>query len=208
MTTSELSRAQFEMKIRHTPPPPMPMAALSLGESRRLLRASRTEGLREHAIVSLLLHWGMRASELVNIRITDLHLAPNHTPTLRITRLKKDKTKPPVVSVLELKPSVARLLKRWLRERPVTSEFVFPISRVHLYRIFRRIAEKANIPLNLAHPHVARHTVASGMIEQNISLPFVQKALGHSSILSTMRYVSVSDQQVSKAVLRTVSRLF
>lgn len=185
--------------------PRVRMATFTLSECRKLLKIARQTGLREYAMISLLLHWGLRATELVSLRVTDLHLRAGYKPTLQVVRLKK---KQRIVSVLELQPTVANRLKRYLRERDRDSEYLFPISRVQLYRVFRQLAVRAEITLGLAHPHTCRHTLATSMIADNLSLPIVQAALRHASITSTMKYITVTDQQASQAVSQTVSRLF
>jgi site-specific recombinase XerD len=85
------------------------------------------------------------------------------------------------------------------------SDFLFTsqkggrLHRSQLFRLFRAIAVEAGMSSEKQHPHVLKHSIASHLISANVNLSLVRQQLGHKSIGSTMRYITTSDQQASKA---------
>ena len=61
-----------------------------------------------------------------------------------------------------------------------------------------RLADRAGVPLSSVHQF--RHTCASDLLENGITLPQVQGILGHAAIASTMRYLSISDPERRRAM--------
>ena len=76
---------------------------------------------------------------------------------------------------------------------------VFPITRVHLYRVFVRYAALAGVPEHLQYTHVVKHTLAMHSI-RDAGIENVRQYLGHKSIASTGEYLRVSDDAASIAI--------
>lgn len=77
----------------------------------------------------------------------------------------------------------------------------FKLSPRTARRVFAAACERANIPADLAHPHVLRHTFARRLMEKsNNNLPLVQKALRHQSINTTMIYTQSEDDELMEAI--------
>jgi site-specific recombinase XerD len=74
------------------------------------------------------------------------------------------------------------------------------LSGSSLWSGISRIAKRMEVPLERLHQF--RHTCASDLIEAGVSLPEVQRILGHSSISSTVRYLHFSDPQRRAAMER------
>lgn len=172
------------------------------------------EGLRNLAIVRVLDACGLRASELINLTLTDLHLDERYITVFR-TKFDKDRSVPiDEAGVNALRDYLARsrlalysgrgeLLP--LAENPAWAERdkgrqirwgkakaakqpdkVFPITRQRLQQIIRQLSRQAGLPV-LKHPHQLRHRLASGLIEAGMDVALVRDIMGHSCTDSTVR---------------------
>ena len=108
-----------------------------------------------------------------------------------------------------------RALREWLRQRPDDgSDYLFTsqkggrLDRTQFFRLFRAIASEAGLPLEKGHPHALKHSLASHLVCANVNLALIKQQLGHKSIGSTMRYVTTSDQQASKATVNALMTIF
>lgn len=81
---------------------------------------------------------------------------------------------------------------------------LFSISRIQLYRIFRRYATEAGLPRRKRHPHVLKHTIGNDLVEAGVPLPKVQVHLGHASLSSTGKYTLPREDAVSREVGRAI----
>ncbi len=66
------------------------------------------------------------------------------------------------------------------------------ISRVQVFRIVKKYAEKAGIKKEVT-PHVLRHTLATTLLRRGVDIRFIQQFLGHSSVATTQIYTHVDD---------------
>jgi integrase/recombinase XerD len=153
---------------------------------------SKPEGHRNKAIIETLYGCGLRVSELVNLRLTDIHygegfvvvtgkgnkqrLVPVNSKALKEMDIyKKDRDRLPVIhdqNVLFLNRRGARL------------------TRAMIFTIIKDLAAKAGIRKNIS-PHTFRHSFATHMIEAGADLRAVQEMLGHESILTTEIYTHI-----------------
>jgi site-specific recombinase XerD len=74
--------------------------------------------------------------------------------------------------------------------------------------LFRAIASQAGLAAEKCHPHALKHSLASHLVAANVNLALVKQQLGHRAIGSTMRYVTTSDQQASKASASALMAIF
>jgi integrase len=160
------------------------------------LRVARRERERDW-LMFLVAYWhGLRASEVVNLKPDAIF-----NGEISVARLKgSEATIHPLVSdknpLLDERPALETLA----RSIPNTSR-MFPFSRVHYFRLFRKYAKRAGINSLKWHPHtlkhsIARHTIAKAGIQN------VRKYLGHKSIASTGEYLKVTDEEASRAIGR------
>jgi site-specific recombinase XerD len=99
---------------------------------------------------------------------------------------------------------------------PNTKKLRFPVHqpegwaacRSQFFRLFRAIASEAGLPAEKQHPHALKHSIASHLVSANVNLALVKQQLGHKSINSTMRYITTSDQQASKATASALMKIF
>jgi integrase len=180
----------------------------------KFLRAAKEHGPREHAMFLFAVAHGARASEICNLRISDLNFKSEQ---VHVARLKGslDSTQ----TLLRVKGSglfnEPAALKAWLDVRkPDADEFMFNsqkatrLSRITIYKLFRKIARAAGLPETLQHPHVLKHTAAMIMVRFGANAFLIRQHLGHRSFDSTLAYVNPSDSEASAAAAKAFSAAF
>jgi len=181
------------------------MQHLEPAEVLSVLRAAKTKGHREWAMIVVAYKHGMRASEVCNLRVDDVDLKNG---SIVVERLKGSLRTTQAITEHRGEPLLneLRAIREWLRERPADgSDYLFTsqkggrLDRTQFFRLFRAIACKAGLPAEKRHPHALKHSLASHLVSANVNLALVKQQLGHKSIGSTMRYVTTSDHQASKA---------
>jgi len=153
---------------------------------------SKPEGHRNKAIIETLYGCGLRVSELVNLRITDIHysegfvtvtgkgnkqrLVPISNKALKeIDIYKKDRDRLPVIH----DQNIVFLNRRGSK-----------LTRAMIFLIIKDLAAKAGIRKNIS-PHTFRHSFATHLVEGGADLRAVQEMLGHESILTTEIYTHI-----------------
>ena len=180
-----------------------PHETLYLDQFKKLIEATVTvpgfRAVRDRAILYMLYGCGLRSAELLYMKTTDIQWN-------RVTvHGKWDK-----IRILFLVPSVVTALQDYLEVRWVDEcEYLFVnriwkscrthLSHSGLKSIIRTYAHKAW--LGSIHAHQFRHGFACHLLEEGVGLRTIQKLLGHSSLLTTMRYLSITEQQLHDAQL-------
>jgi site-specific recombinase XerD len=172
-------------------------------EAERRIQAAKTvpakrQAIRDHCILTVLLHTGLRVSELVALEIEDITFS-ERKGELRVRAGKGTKER-----ILPLNDSCRKAIKEWYSVRPVDkSNRVFTTQRGTattraIQSIVENIGEAAHVE-NLT-PHVARHTFAKNLVNAGVSLEKVAMLLGHSSLDTTMVYTTPGMSDLDKAV--------
>lgn len=173
---------------------------LATEEMARLARAAETAALTTRLATLLLFATGMRVGELVAVRLGDIDLDRD---TIRIVG-KGNRQRQVVIPSDTMKDAI----RDYIRTRHETGQ-----GRDHLLRgpdgrklttaairvRLRRLAETAGLPRTVT-PHMLRHTAATQLLEAGVDIRFVQRLLGHRSILTTQIYTHVSDLALRSAV--------
>lgn len=180
----------------------------------RFLEAAKEYGPREHAMFLFAVAHGARASEIANLRLTDINFK---TEQVHVARLKGslDSTQ----NLLRVKGNSlfneAAALKTWLGVRQADADnYVFnsqkatKLNRITVYKLFRAIARKAGLGEALQHPHVLKHTAAMLMVQAGANAFLIRQHLGHRSFDSTLAYVNPSDADASQAAAKAFSQAF
>ena len=173
----------------------MALEYLTKDELRKVLAIAAGYGSREACMVALAYGHALRASEVVSLTLEDIRGGK-----IVCRRGKKSEH-----TVEVLRSQEIDALTAWLRERGEADGSVFlftsrqgsRMSRQQFYNLFRKIAELAGLGEGRVNPHILKHSYASHMIRAGVDLAFVQKAMGHAHISSTVRYthVTVSEAQ-------------
>ena len=103
--------------------------------------------------------------------------------------------------IVPVPASVTSEIATYLAEFPEQRERVFRLDQGNLRRVFYKRAEDANIPRDLAHPHILRHTRAIELLRAGVPVTIVQDLLGHSALTTTAVYLRISGQE-AKGILK------
>jgi integrase len=157
---------------------------------------------------------GLRASEISNLLLSDLDMKNG---SIVVERLKDSLRTVQAVTEHRGEPLLneVKALREWLRERRDDgSDFLFNsqkggrLDRSQVFRLFQAIARKAGLAAEKQHPHCLKHSIASHLVSGNVNLALIQRQLGHKSIGSTMRYVTTTDHQASKATTSALMHIY
>ena len=179
---------------------------LTLEEVDRLQQAidlSKWEGQRNKAIIEVLYSCGLRVSELVTLKLSDLYLDEQF---LRVTG-KGQKTR-----LVPISPVAIKQLQLWFVDRnamnikPGEEDYVFLNRRgAHLTRtmiliMIKRLGQEAGIAKTIS-PHTLRHSFATSLLEGGADLRSIQAMLGHESIGTTEIYTHISTTTLREEIL-------
>jgi integrase/recombinase XerD len=168
---------------------------LSIEEIDRMIDAidlSKPEGHRNKAIIETLYGCGLRVTELVNLRMTDIHYAEGFV----IVTGKGSKQRLVPISNHALKEIDLYRHERNQMRIIYDQNILFlnrrgrKLTRVMIFTIIKDLATRAGIKKNIS-PHTFRHSFATHMIEAGADLRAVQEMLGHESILTTEIYTHI-----------------
>lgn len=152
---------------------------------------STPEGARNKAIVETMYSCGLRVSELVNLRISQLYLDIGFVKVLgkgskeRLVPIGRDAVKFLNIYLKEIRVHIA--------VKPGNEDVVFlnrrgqQMTRVMIFLIIKDLVKKAGIKKTVS-PHTFRHSFATHLIEGGANLRAVQEMLGHESITTTEIY--------------------
>jgi len=180
---------------------------LSIREIESLLKAPNLKkpgGLRDHACIELLYAAGIRASELVNLKLNDVNYELGILKVMGKGR--KERIVPFGAKAAEsLKRYCAQTREKWVKSPAEQALFVSKygkkLSRVSLWNIVRATAKKANISKDL-YPHIFRHSFATHLLEGGADLRVLQEMLGHSDVSTTQIYTHVDKARLKKIHMR------
>lgn len=179
---------------------------LSVEEVDRLEQAcdlSKWEGQRNRTIIEVLFSCGLRVSELINLRLSDLFL------TEKFIRVMGKGKKERLVPISE---SAVKELQYWFMDRnlmkikPGEENFVFlnrrggHLTRMMIFTIVRRLAEAAGIEKTIS-PHTLRHSFATALLEGGANLRAIQDMLGHERISTTQIYTHIDMHTLREEIL-------
>lgn len=176
---------------------------LSTEEVEMLLNApdvTQTLGLRNRAILELMYATGLRVSEVVNLRLEDLHLDVGIIQTIGKGRKER---------IVPIGDEAITWINNYLRDaRPELcktrrSPFLFVnfhgerLTRQGVWKNLKNEVRKAGITKNVT-PHTLRHSFATHILENGADLRIVQELLGHSDISTTQIYTHISKKRLSE----------
>jgi integrase/recombinase XerD len=188
------------------------MEYLKPNELLKVLGYARKHGAREHCMFLLGYAHGLRVSEIATLTLEDV----------RNGRVRCNRGKGSQHTVEELRENQNPLLDEkmalaaWLRERKDAdgSVFLFTsrqgscLKRKQVYNLFRKCVELAGLQPNQLGPHLLKHSYASHLLRNGADLAFVQKALGHAHISSTVRYTHVTTSEAQIVSNRILGNVF
>ena len=180
-------------------------AVLSVEEVEAILDSVDTgswSGLRDRAILEVLYGCGLRVSEAVNLKISNVFLEQGFVRIIG----KGDKER-----IVPMGDAAVEAVEAYLpvRIEPADSaaedilflnRFGGPLSRISMFNLIKKQAQLAGITKEIS-PHTFRHSFATHLIENGADLRAVQEMLGHESILTTEIYTHIDSSTWQAAVL-------
>lgn len=156
---------------------------------------------RDSSILYLLYSCGLRASELLSLKLTNLMLDDEF---LRVEGKGGKERFVPIssIAIIHLKKYLDNLRPK-LTKKGESSGFLFlnnrgiQLSRMSLWKIVKKYAKKASIGKNVS-PHTFRHSFATHLLEGGADLRTVQELLGHSDISTTQIYTHLDKSSLKK----------
>ena len=161
--------------------------ALGKEEIAKLLSAARD--LKDLAILSLLFETGLRASELLSLRVRDVDLSRGEV-VVRSGKYGKERT-------VFLGPLSRRVLEKIITGKRSVDRII-NLSYNGLYKRLKSIAKRAGVPPYKVRPHVLRHSFATEALRSGVSLPVLQKLMGHSDIKTTQIYMHLVKEDLER----------
>lgn len=158
---------------------------------------SKADGDRNASMLETLYSCGLRVSELVNLKISDLHLNDDY---IKVSgKGNKERLIPIGSSAKKLIQNYIQHSRVHLRVKKEAEDILYlnnrgsKLSRVMVFYIIKDLADKAGIKKPLS-PHTFRHSFATHLVEGGADLRAVQEMLGHQSITTTEIYTHLDKQ--------------
>jgi len=164
---------------------------------------SQEQGERNLAIIELLYGCGIRVSELVDLKISDLFFEENF---IKVTGKGNKQRLIPIGNLTKQK--INNYLNNSRNKVKVINTFndhVFlnrrgkNLTRAMIFTIIKKLAEKANFSKSIS-PHTFRHSFATHLLENGADLRTIQQLLGHESITTTEIYMHLDNKYLSEAL--------
>lgn len=164
---------------------------------------SKPDGHRNKTIIEILYGSGLRVSELVNLKISNIFFDEEYM----LIEGKGNKQR-----LVPISTESEKQIKLWLEERRHLninkgSEDALilnlrggKISRMAVFNIIKSTAEAAGIKKTIS-PHTYRHSFATHLLENGANLRAIQQLLGHESITTTELYTHIDVQYLRKTIL-------
>lgn len=179
---------------------------LTTGEVDRLEQAvdlGKWEGQRNVAIIEVLFSCGLRVSELVNLKLSDLYLAERFVRVVGKGRKER---------LVPISDSAVKQLEYWFADRnlmnikPGEEDYVFlnrrgsHLTRTMILIMVKRLGRDAGIQKTIS-PHTLRHSFATALLEGGADLRAIQAMLGHESIGTTEIYTHIDTHTLRQEIL-------
>ncbi len=165
---------------------------------------SKKEGHRNRAIIEMLYGSGLRVSELVNLKLSDMYL------TERYMRIVGKGSKQRLVPISR---ESIEWFKYWLEDRsqldikPNVRDIAFlnrygrQLTRAMIFTIVKNLASAAGIQKTIS-PHTLRHSFATHLLQNGADLRIIQQLLGHENISTTEIYTHMEIEDLREAILK------
>ncbi len=165
---------------------------------------STPEGERNITLLETLYSCGLRVSECVNLKITDLHFNEDY---IKVTgKGSKERLVPIGKTAKKLINNYLKKVRVHLPIKKTAVDHIFLnrrggiLSRVMVFYVIKDLAQKAGIKKKLS-PHTFRHSFATHLVEGGADLRAVQEMLGHESITTTEIYTHLDRQYLRDNIL-------
>lgn len=165
---------------------------------------SKKEGRRNRAIIEMLYGSGLRVSELVTLKLSNMYRKEGYM----LVEGKGSKQR-----LVPISDEAEKQFQLWLMDRnqldvkPEFSDYAFlnrygrGLTRSMIFHIIKELAELAGVKKNIS-PHTLRHSFATHLLQNGADLRIIQQLLGHESITTTEIYTHVTVENLRDAILK------
>ena len=181
---------------------------LSVKEIDRIITAidlNNHLGYRNLTIIEMLYSCGLRVSELINLKLSDLFIEEDF---IKVTgKGNKQRFVPIGLNTKKLIQSYLKIYRPLFKISTIDSDTIFlnrngkKLTRAMIFTIVKKIKIKAGIKKNVS-PHTFRHSFATHLLENGADLRSIQSMMGHESITTTEIYMHL-DKSYLKKVMNT-----
>lgn len=169
------------------------------------IKLTSKTGIRNVAIIELLYSCGLRVSELVNLKVSDLFFKES---LIKVTG-KGNKERFVPISVLSQEYINNYLneirkhhkIKKNFEDTLFLNERGTNLSRNMIFIIINKLKKQSNINKKIG-PHTLRHSFATHLIENGADLITIQKMMGHESITTTERYLHINKKHLIDSLIK------
>ena len=181
---------------------------LSIEEIDQLLAAidlSKSGGERNKAIIETIYGCGLRVSELINLRISNISFTTGFVKI--VGKGNKERLVPIGNSALKQIKIYSNNVRVHLDIKKGHEDFLFlnrngqKLTRVMIFTIIKDLTKKIGLKKNI-HPHTFRHSFATHLIDGGADLRAVQEMLGHESITTTEIYTHLDREYLRDTIIR------
>lgn len=171
------------------------------------VKGSDPLSIRNQALLELIYGSGLRVSELLDLKVSDIHLLEGY---VRVYGKGNKEREVPLgeMSVLALRQYLTKS-RNQLTNSPIDYLFLNQdgqqLSRQGFFKILRKIAKSAGITQDVS-PHMLRHSFATHLLEAGVDLRTLQELLGHEDIQTTQIYTHISQKHLKEVYLSTHPR--
>ncbi|MBO7569072.1 MAG: tyrosine recombinase XerD [Bacteroidaceae bacterium] len=193
---------EFPKKPQHLPDV---LSVEEIDAIESVIDLSQAEGQRNKAIIETLFSCGLRVSELVNLKLSNLFLED------QFIKVEGKGSKQRLVPISEKAIHELRLyfIDRNILPIPIEyQDYVFvshrrkkPLTRVMVFLMIKDLVEKAGIQKTVS-PHTFRHSFATSLLEGGANLRAIQAMLGHESIATTQIYTHIDTTHLREEILQ------
>jgi integrase/recombinase XerD len=169
------------------------------------LDMSTPEGMRNKAIIETMFSCGLRVTETVNLKLSDI---ARHEEFVKVVgKGNKERLVPIGQVALKAIDLYTQHVRVHMNIKPGNNDIIFlnnrgsKLSRVMIFYILKKLAAQAGIKKKIS-PHTLRHSFATALVEAGADLRAVQQMLGHESITTTEIYTHIDREYLQDVMLQ------
>ena len=183
---------------------PQVLSIVEIDAIAAVIDRSKPEGERNMAMLETLYSCGLRVSELITLKISDLHLNDDYIRIIgkgnkqRLVPLGKTAKKHIKLYLEKIRPSVP--VKKGNEDIAFLNRRGSGLSRIYIFLLIKELAKKAGVN-KVISPHTFRHSFAPRLIDGGAGLRAIQEMLGHESITTTEIYTHLDDSFLRENIM-------